>query len=275
MNKILKEHFSNLYKSERIGHAFLICNTVFDNLKEDLKEILSDYFFGCEINMDESLDIYVIKPENNKISKETIINLQDVFKTKSQINPIRVYIIDGIEKMNDYAANSLLKFLEEPEEGIYAFLITSNIDKVLPTIKSRCQIMRINYNQVFNLSLYDEETVQKAIKFVVTYEKYGLESIAYIYEFLAKKEEKETIINMLEIIKNFYYSCLMFLIKNEVSSFSSFNDKIRDVVSKNNESSLVNKLLVLNKYESMLEYNLNLNLFLDKMIIDLEAKKDE
>ena len=48
-----------------------------------------------------------------------------------------------------------------------------------------------------------------------------------------------------------------------------------NIVSKNDENRLVNKLLVLNKYESMLEYNLNLNLFLDKMIIDLEAKKDE
>lgn len=275
MNKILKEHFDNLYNSGRIGHAFLICNTIFDNLKEDMTEILSDYFFNTSVNIDENPDIYIVKPENDKINKETILNIQEVFKTKSQISDKRVYIIDGIEKMNDFAANSLLKFLEEPEDGIYAFLITSNIDKVLPTIKSRCQILLINSLQEFDLNLFDSDLVDKSIKFVLTYEKYGVSSIAYIYEFLNKKEEKEVIINLINIVKNFYYSSLIYLLTNENDFFGKFQDKIDYVLEKNNEHSIVNKLLVLNKYENMLEYNLNVNLFLDKLIIELEEKKDE
>ena len=46
--------------------------------------------------------------------------------------------------MNDYASNSLLKFLEEPEKNIYAFLISSNVMKVLETIKSRCQLIMLD-----------------------------------------------------------------------------------------------------------------------------------
>ena len=41
------------------------------------------------------------------------------------------------------AVNSMLKFLEEPESVIYAFLTTNNENNVLPTILSRCQILRL------------------------------------------------------------------------------------------------------------------------------------
>ncbi len=39
--------------------------------------------------------------------------------------------------------NSLLKFLEEPQEGVFAILTTKNVNKVLPTIQSRCQVIHL------------------------------------------------------------------------------------------------------------------------------------
>ncbi|MGE0091474.1 MAG: ATP-binding protein [Bacteroidales bacterium] len=47
------------------------------------------------------------------------------------------------EKMNQEAANKLLKFIEEPSEGTYIFMITHAPEKIIPTILSRCQIVRI------------------------------------------------------------------------------------------------------------------------------------
>ena len=41
--------------------------------------------------------------------------------------------------MSDRVYNALLKTLEEPGKNIYAFLITKNMDQVMPTIVSRCQ----------------------------------------------------------------------------------------------------------------------------------------
>ena len=46
MEKILEKYFENLYQENRLSHAFLICNTTFDAIKEELLEILSKYFFG-------------------------------------------------------------------------------------------------------------------------------------------------------------------------------------------------------------------------------------
>lgn len=270
MSSILKEYFENLYNSNRISHAFLLCNTNYNNLKEDLNCILSDYFFGGKIiNVENNSDIYLIKPENRKILKESILSLQEAFKSKSQVNENRVYIIDGVENMNDFSSNSLLKFLEEPEDNIYAFLITSNINKVLPTIKSRCQVLMIDNKNGLNLSLVDEEIIKVAISFVKCFSKYGSDSIAYIYNFIPKKPEKESIKNMIYIVKYFYRDVLSYLLKMDLDYFSDYVDDISKIASKYGVEDIVNKLIVLNKCENMLEYNLNLNLFLDKLIIEM------
>ena len=55
---------------------------------------------------------------------------------------VRVFIIDDADKMNDNAANALLKTLEEPAATSHIILIASRADSLLPTILSRCQIIR-------------------------------------------------------------------------------------------------------------------------------------
>ena len=56
----------------------------------------------------------------------------------------RIYIIKDCDKMNKQASNSLLKFLEEPVPGIIAILMTNHIGKLLDTIISRCQLIRLH-----------------------------------------------------------------------------------------------------------------------------------
>lgn len=55
----------------------------------------------------------------------------------------RVVLIDGIEYMNQNAANCLLKLLEEPSANTLFFLICNSLARVLPTIRSRCITMKI------------------------------------------------------------------------------------------------------------------------------------
>jgi len=54
----------------------------------------------------------------------------------------RFFIIDDADKMNDESSNALLKTLEEPPSTSYIFLITSRPDSLLPTIRSRSQMLR-------------------------------------------------------------------------------------------------------------------------------------
>jgi len=56
-----------------------------------------------------------------------------------------VVIIDGIDSLNDDSANSMLKLLEEPPAGTVLLLLTDRPSAVLPTIVSRCQILRFSW----------------------------------------------------------------------------------------------------------------------------------
>lgn len=86
-------------------------------------------------------DVHVIEPDGLSIKKEQIHLLQDEFSKKSVESERKVYIIVAAEKMTVQAANSLLKFLEEPLSETTAILITEQSQRILPTIISRCQMI--------------------------------------------------------------------------------------------------------------------------------------
>jgi DNA polymerase III subunit delta' len=54
----------------------------------------------------------------------------------------RVFVIDDADKMNDASSNALLKTLEEPPATSHIILMASRADSLLPTIRSRCQVIR-------------------------------------------------------------------------------------------------------------------------------------
>jgi DNA polymerase III subunit delta' len=56
----------------------------------------------------------------------------------------RVFVIEGADAMNDQAANRMLKTLEEPAAFVHLLLLTDRREDVLPTIASRCQLVRFD-----------------------------------------------------------------------------------------------------------------------------------
>ena len=60
----------------------------------------------------------------------------------------------------------------------------------------------------------------------------------------------------------------VFLSRN-LEYFKKYESQIKEIMNKNDVRSVINKLIVLNHAESMLQYNLNLNLFMNKLIFDL------
>lgn len=84
-------------------------------------------------------DMIVLDGSQETISKTMIDELQEKFsKTALEENGQKVYIIRNAENATVAAQNSMLKFLEEPGSGITAILTTDNMNKMLPTIISRC-----------------------------------------------------------------------------------------------------------------------------------------
>ena len=78
-------------------------------------------------------------PMRQRISIEHIHDLQHDAALKPFEGKSRVFIIDGAEDLSSEAANSLLKTLEEPYEGVCIVLVASTVDALPETIVSRCQ----------------------------------------------------------------------------------------------------------------------------------------
>ena len=64
MSDVLNEYFKSLATRDRLSHAFLLCNTNYDVIKETLKKILFDYFFDKDIDID---NIIIQKEELSEV----------------------------------------------------------------------------------------------------------------------------------------------------------------------------------------------------------------
>lgn len=87
-------------------------------------------------------DVGQVIPFGRSIGVGAIRELEREANFRPYEGQARFFIIDDADKMNLSAANALLKTLEEPPFTTHIFLITSRYDSLLPTIVSRCQVMR-------------------------------------------------------------------------------------------------------------------------------------
>jgi DNA polymerase-3 subunit delta' len=87
-------------------------------------------------------DVVTLKPDGTLFKIDQLRALQQQFRYTAPPGVTRVVILEEAEKMRTEAANSLLKFLEEPVSPMVAILITETPQAILPTILSRCGRIR-------------------------------------------------------------------------------------------------------------------------------------
>ncbi len=90
----------------------------------------------------EDEDIDDVTEFKRSITVDQIRGLQQSLTTRPGLSNRRAIIIDAADDLERGGANALLKSLEEPPVGTYFFLISHASDRLLPTIRSRCQILR-------------------------------------------------------------------------------------------------------------------------------------
>lgn len=104
-------------------------------------------------------DFFLLEPDGKTVKMikiEQLRQMQADISLAPYLSDKRVVIIDGADKINETAANALLKTLEEPVGNIYFILTANNKEKVLATILSRC------VNIYF--SLLDNEAVMNILQ---------------------------------------------------------------------------------------------------------------
>jgi DNA polymerase-3 subunit delta' len=89
-------------------------------------------------------DVWDIAPDGQTIKVEQMRSMRQAAYLRPMVGKKRVFIIDEADKMNEEASNTVLKTLEEPPLFSLIILVTSNAHLLLPTIKSRCQILNFS-----------------------------------------------------------------------------------------------------------------------------------
>jgi DNA polymerase-3 subunit delta' len=78
------------------------------------------------------------------INVEQVRGLQRLFATTSSQSPWRAVVIDSVDDLEPSAANALLKNLEEPPANAVFLLVSHAPDRLLPTVRSRCRVLRLS-----------------------------------------------------------------------------------------------------------------------------------
>ena len=232
------------------------------------------------IDKENYAELKIINPVNKIIKKEAILELKNEFKTKSIEGKNEVYIINDAETLNGAASNTILKFLEEPDSNIVAIFTTTNLDSVIKTIVSRCQVIKINNFQkrfgidlIKNLTNFDEETIYKVRDFVKIIEKSSEDAIIDAKNlFFNYFNTKELLINAFNVILLYYKDMLNYKIKNKCIYYEA-ND-IKSLANIQNDNLISKKISFILENIAKLEYNVNILLFIDNFIIGIGEMKD-
>ena len=143
---------ANAIGQKRIAHAYLFCGP-----RGTGKTTIARIFAKClnctggpkidfddkdsrciEITEGRSLDVLEIDGASNN-GVEQVRELRETCKYAPANSPFKIYIIDEVHMLSTAAFNALLKTLEEPPAHVKFMFATTDPEKVLPTILSRCQ----------------------------------------------------------------------------------------------------------------------------------------
>jgi len=301
-NAVLKDKISHAYIFVSNGYPkvldfalsfakFLLCP-----LKLSNNESCNNCSQCSNIDSNNFTELKIIEPDGQWIKKEQLTELQEEFNKKAITGDKKVYIINHAEKLNNVSANSILKFLEEPVPNITAILIVENQFQLLETIISRCQIINLNkiskieeekyeINEYSKLAFVISNTNDEIEKYISDEYKEKLDSAVYFINDLERKKlslildttksfhdkfkEKDDIIYAFEVFILYYKDVLNRKLGRKIDIFENQIKEIDLIQSNNSIEQIIKKINILMDSKNNVLFNANMNLLIDKLIIDM------
>ncbi len=243
----------NAIKNNQLAHAYLFCGPrgvgkttcarIFaktincSNISENI-EACNECESCTAFNTNRSFNIHELDAASNN-SVDDIRLLIDKVRIPPQVGKYSVYIIDEVHMLSPSAFNAFLKTLEEPPKHVIFILATTEKNKIIPTILSRCQIFDFNRIGVSDIAGYLESISEKE---GVTAEKEALNIIAQkadgamrdalsifdqVVSFSGKNITYQNVISNLNVLDyDYYFRLTDHFIKNEVSDILMIFDEI-------------------------------------------------
>ncbi|MBR2678734.1 MAG: hypothetical protein IKE63_04890 [Bacilli bacterium] len=266
------DYVDHIVENNKISHAYIIEIDDYDSDMIDIYDFVKMIIFNKKhddldrINdgiikfIDNNMypDIKLIEPDGNNIRKKQLLELQKEYSNTSLLNNKRIYIIKNAEKMNQASGNTILKFLEEPEDNIVALLLTDNRYNVLETVLSRCQVLSLK-----EADLMDEEEEQflEFLKFVVNPKEFFKKYNYFINNYITDKNIAKSKLTQVE-------STIIQYLNNQYFG-EEFNDKISDILDQIEEKKLLDYLSTIEGELPKLEYNINYKMWIDSLFSKL------
>ena len=269
--------------SGRINHAYLIET---NNNEDELVDTYLNEFYKqlliCGLNESNEVgiskeklinllenksypDLLEIKPENNVIKKEQLLEMMEKFSNKSVYGTYQIYVIHHAEMLNLSSANTILKFLEEPENNIIAVLLSTHRYKVLPTILSRCTVMTLKQEKSNMIDVNDNQILIKLLNNLLIDTEPLIILFNDYYESLFQTKELS-----LDTLKKISKILQYYIQTNDLSSLSIKSSDINL-----NKFQLLEIVSILDEFSAELQYNVNIKLWLDSLLIKLTEVKNE
>ncbi|NMD72171.1 DNA polymerase III subunit delta' [Bacillus sp. DNRA2] len=249
-------------------------------------------------------DFHIIEPDGLSIKKQQIIALQEEFSKTGVESKQKIYMILHADKITVNAANSLLKFLEEPHQETYAILITEQVQKILPTILSRCQILtftplspkhliekfiaegidpriapllaQLTNNIDEALELGKDDWFAQAQKIVVKlYEvlkKSPLEALVTLQDqWFEHFKEKEQLDRGLDLLLLIYKDLLYIQLGNEQQVvFQAEIDRLKQYALQSSGRGLAEQMSAILEAKRKLQANMNQQLLMEQLVLKLQ-----
>lgn len=261
---------TTINKNKKLSHSYLIETNDYPCYIEFVKKMIIDILclnidddslkqkIKMEVENDNYPDVKYIKADGSYVKKEQLLLLEKEFSKKSMLDNKLIYVIEEANKLNDSSANTILKFLEEPNPDIIAILVTSNKYEVLETIVSRCQIISLINKDTINVDndyIFDFiNDLHSETKLMTNFDDY------YEKLFSNKNLAKESIVVIETVFLDF------------------INDKLEDSnlienIKKYSVDTLIKYVIVFEKQKDNLKYNLNMKLWFNNLIVELVEVK--
>ncbi len=277
----IKKLIINSFHEKKNSHAFLLSTNNLDNCLNDVIEIIKK--INCDnnghdncnicttIDSNTNPDVIIINGAEKEIKKDQILNIINSFSTKPIISKYSTYIICNAEKMNDFSANKMLKFLEEPEGNIVGFFITDKLNGIIPTIRSRCEIYNYHFGNNSILDVLDITEEEYALSFDVALDLTNKLNSEPKYLLMAdsksiSKKEREEIDLIFNLIKKFY------VLKYENIQLSKYIgleyvERILEVITTDDISVIVKRIKILDNIINDLNIYVNKDLIVNKFFV--------
>ena len=227
----ITDTLKNSIKNNHLAHAYLFCGPrgvgkttcarIFaktincTNQTEDF-EACNECESCKGFNNLSSFNIHELDAASNN-SVEDIRNLIDQVRIPPQIGKYSIYIIDEVHMLSPNAFNAFLKTLEEPPAHAIFILATTEKQKIIPTILSRCQVFdfsRIKVNDITNHLKYVAEAEntnfeEEALDLIAQKSEGGMRDALSIFDQIGSFTENnitfDKVIEILNVLDYEYY----------------------------------------------------------------------